>query len=312
MNGRVLLTSEYPQSDSEFLATLLHDARNKLAAIMANLEYCREGFGANHFRTIKRDVEQVEKEIDPLFEGSKAGGCTAEVLNDMQLLRGRLGLILLSTKEYLKADEYADSRKDIIQASEELDRLIERGQLSIQNQPSDESPQQGNLSDFVLSVAHSFQRCYPQISFHFAIDTGCKASFYPSSIKTTLENLLNNAVQSLSEEGGEISVNLKAICYDADEKPFTEIEDGPYIRIEIRDNGAGIPKDVLHSLRHSLVTTKEGGSGIGLASASNSMGEHGGYLFIESEKERGTIVTALLPSSFPPSEAPTIRSPEKK
>ena len=105
-----------------------------------------------------------------------------------------------------------------------------------------------------------------------------------------------------------MSVSLRTTHYGKN-KPFVEIEEGNYISIEIQDNGSGVPEEVMDSLPHSLVSTKVGGSGLGLVSAMATIFSHDGHLFIESELGRGTKVTALLPSGFPPPpRLPTIES----
>src|SRR5271166_4863138 len=74
-------------------------------------------------------------------------------------------------------------------------------------------------------------------------------------------------------------------------------EDG-MVRVVVRDDGAGIPPDILPRLFEPFLTTKEVGRGVGLGLAiSRSILErHNGNIEVQSEFGRGTTVTVILPS----------------
>jgi signal transduction histidine kinase len=72
-------------------------------------------------------------------------------------------------------------------------------------------------------------------------------------------------------------------------------EDGEGPVISIRDNGAGMPPEVLARLYEPFFTTKERGSGLGLGISRRIVDEHGGRLEIHSEAGQGTEVIIRLP-----------------
>jgi signal transduction histidine kinase len=95
-------------------------------------------------------------------------------------------------------------------------------------------------------------------------------------------NLLQNAREALGEAGGNIY--LQARC-----RPDYAIE------ITIRDDGPGIPAEKLEKVFEAYYTTKEKGTGLGLASAKHNAELYGGMLRLESELGKGATFTLLFP-----------------
>lgn len=69
------------------------------------------------------------------------------------------------------------------------------------------------------------------------------------------------------------------------------------VSASVEDNGAGIPADKLRRVFEPFFTTREGGSGLGLAVAHRIVSEHGGRLEIRSESGAGTTATVILDQS---------------
>ncbi|MFK7755866.1 MAG: PAS domain-containing sensor histidine kinase, partial [Flavobacteriales bacterium] len=89
-------------------------------------------------------------------------------------------------------------------------------------------------------------------------------------ITLVLINLLKNATQALTAEGG--TIKLSAGVNDKSQK-----------YIQVKDNGPGIPSDVLDQIFVPFFTTKDDGSGIGLSLSKQIMQIHGGGLSVRSE-----------------------------
>ncbi len=72
-------------------------------------------------------------------------------------------------------------------------------------------------------------------------------------------------------------------------------KDGDGLIIEIIDDGEGIEKELLEKIKRDFLTTKKGKKyGLGLAFLKQSAEETGGYLEIESEREKGTKIKAFF------------------
>src|SRR6185295_17024615 len=73
---------------------------------------------------------------------------------------------------------------------------------------------------------------------------------------------------------------------------------GPYVRISITDKGMGIPPENLGSIFDPYFTTKQTGSGLGLATSHSIIKNHGGFFAVDSTLGRGTTVRVHLPASL--------------
>ena len=114
------------------------------------------------------------------------------------------------------------------------------------------------------------------------ISGSAAANVIPGEFQRVVSNLINNAVEALSE-GGEVRIKL----YLAGER----------VCLEFCDNGKGIPPEILAELGQKGKTHgKKGGTGLGVYHAKKIIESWGGGLRMGSEVGRGTIVTVFLPS----------------
>jgi signal transduction histidine kinase len=102
-------------------------------------------------------------------------------------------------------------------------------------------------------------------------------------IRQALLNLVLNAMQA-STPGDTITIEVAKSCAD-----------GAAV-VRVMDRGAGMTPDVLDRIRKPYYTTKEGGSGLGIAVARGIIEQHGGSLRFESAAGRGTTATLVLPA----------------
>jgi two-component system nitrogen regulation sensor histidine kinase GlnL len=109
-------------------------------------------------------------------------------------------------------------------------------------------------------------------------------------------NLVRNAADALPESGGEITLTtayrhgVKFGAAVAGERLSLPLE------VTVRDNGSGIPSDLTPYIFDPFVTTKRGGSGLGLALVAKIIGDHGGVIECDSVPRR-TVFRILLPKA---------------
>ena len=105
-------------------------------------------------------------------------------------------------------------------------------------------------------------------------------------LRQALLNLVLNAIQA-SPHGSSVRVDVAASVCEG-------------VRLTVRDDGVGMTSDVLDRIRKPYFTTKEGGTGLGVAVARGLVEQHGGRLELKSAPGRGTTVTVTLPTKAKP------------
>lgn len=102
-------------------------------------------------------------------------------------------------------------------------------------------------------------------------------------LRQALLNLVLNAMQA-SVKGTTVTLEVAKSCAD-----------GAAV-IRVMDRGQGMTPDILERIRKPYYTTKEGGSGLGIAVARGIIEQHGGNLRFESSSGRGTTAVVTLPA----------------
>jgi signal transduction histidine kinase len=110
----------------------------------------------------------------------------------------------------------------------------------------------------------------------------------PQQIKQVLINLIQNAADSIGENG---TVTLRARL---DEKRISDRQSDVVI-LEVDDTGKGIPPEAEKRLFDPFFTTKDFGTGLGLPIAARIIEKHRGALQYQTQAERGTTFGIILP-----------------
>ena len=108
------------------------------------------------------------------------------------------------------------------------------------------------------------------------------------------QNLVINADQAMPD-GGTITIRGRNVTLAPDN--IYALTPGEYVELTINDQGLGIKADHLKKVFDPYFTTKQRGSGLGLAVAFSIIAKHDGHLTVDSKLGVGTTFTMLLPAA---------------
>lgn len=106
-------------------------------------------------------------------------------------------------------------------------------------------------------------------------------------LREALLNIVSNAAEACLA-GGTVTLTARPVPAGG----------APAIEVVVTDTGPGIPRAELHRIFVPGYTTKETGSGVGLAIAERVIAAHHGRILVDSEEGKGTTVTVILPTDL--------------
>ena len=123
-------------------------------------------------------------------------------------------------------------------------------------------------------------------------------------LEQVIMNLVVNAKDAMPR-GGKIRITTSSVTLDESYRPEnTFIKRGPYVMISVSDTGHGMDRETQARIFEPFFTTKEKGkgTGLGLSTVYGIIKQSGGYVFVQSELNRGTVFTIYFPSVDEPSD----------
>ena len=230
--------------------------------------------------------------------GTMTGGIAHEFNNLLTPIMGYADLMMMELPE---DSELYDSASEIYEASAKAKEIIQ--QISSLSRKNMETAYKH------LNAAKIFRRALKMVQ-----------SVCPVNIKLTDElelsqecflgnetqmnqvilNICVNAIHAIGHQEGTIKVSGRTA--QAGELKQYGLSSVPgdwrqYIRLDISDNGCGMPDEILKQIFDPFFTTKKGGkgTGLGLALVEQIISSHKGYIFAESHPGEGSIFHIYLP-----------------
>ena len=102
------------------------------------------------------------------------------------------------------------------------------------------------------------------------------------------DNVIQNAIEAMSEGGGTLSVTLAS--------QLDKTDKGSGVCVEFRDTGRGMKSSIISHVFDPFFTTKPTGTGLGLSICHELVQAHGGSIRVDSEEGRGTNVKITIPA----------------
>ncbi|XCN73658.1 MAG: MASE3 domain-containing protein [Candidatus Electrothrix aestuarii] len=120
----------------------------------------------------------------------------------------------------------------------------------------------------------------------------------PTRIHQIIMNLCTNAYYAMRENGGILEVSLQQVMLrQEDLYDKIRLQEGAYLQLTVRDNGIGIPKELLEKIFEPYFTTKSQGegTGLGLAVVQSIVLDFGGDITVSSATGQGTVFDVYFP-----------------
>ncbi len=250
-------------------------------------------------RDIMRDITERKKMEDDLLRAQKleslgvlAGGLAHDFNN---LLTAVLGNIMLAKMDSLPGDGLYERLEEAERASYRARDLTQ--QLLTFSRGGAPIKRTITLGDLVkdaasFSLRGSHSRCemvFPEDLLPVEADEG--------QLSQVVNNLVINAVQAMPE-GGTVRISCENVALG--ENSGLPLGPGNYVKVSIADRGVGIPPENLKKIFDPYFTTKEKGSGLGLATSYSIIRRHDGHISVESQPDSGSTFSFFLPASTVP------------
>lgn len=246
-----------------------------------------------HEITEKKKMEeeiQKAKKLESL--GILSGGIAHDFNNFLTAILGNLALAKLDTDPALEAYRLLEEAEKAAARAKDLTLQLltfSKGGVPVKKLASLKEVIRES-AEFVLRGSKAKPNfSFPEDLWSAEVDTG--------QISQVIQNLLINGDQAMPQ-GGTIEVMAENVSFqDGSKNP---VAPGKYIKITVQDRGLGIPEEHLSRIFDPYFTTKQKGSGLGLATAYSIIKKHEGHVEVHSILGEGTTFRIFLPASEKP------------
>jgi len=246
--------------------------------------------------TEQRELEKQFRQSQKMEAfGQLAGGVAHDFNNILAVIQ--LQAALLEESEQKLTPEQLNIASDIGAAAERGANLTR--QLLLFSRRQTLQPQNLKLKDVVGNISRMLMRTlgeHIQLQFKFS-----EESLYiradAGMIDQIILNLTVNARDAMPK-GGHILIETAAAEFD--EVTATQVPEarpGSFVCLSVTDTGTGIPPEILPQIFEPFFTTKDlgKGTGLGLATVYGIVKQHGGWINVYSQVNRGTAFRVYLP-----------------
>ena len=211
--------------------------------------------------------------------GQLAAGVAHEIRNPMAAISGSIELMRQSPQ----ASE--DDRALMTIVNREVQRLnVLIGDLLDYANPRPKQTVDFDLASLVdetVQVARGDQN-FADVELTLDVDGPLPIHADPAKLRQVVWNLVRNAADAASSGGKHVRVEAKRVGKD--------------VQIAVVDDGNGVPEQLIGRIFDPFVTTKQKGTGLGLATCHAIVTEHGGRIDVETEAGKGTKMIVTLPA----------------
>jgi signal transduction histidine kinase/ActR/RegA family two-component response regulator len=245
---------------------------------------------------IEAELSHVQK-LESL--GLLAGGIAHDFNNLLGAIMGNISLAMLDVDpESVAFPQLAKAEKASLRAQELTRQLLtfSRGGAPLKRPVSLAA---------VVSEAAGFSLRGSKVLHELDLPSGLWAvEADEGQVMQVLNNVLINADHAMPG-GGIIRIAARNVTVSEGEVP--PLVAGRYVKLSVRDEGTGIPPEHLQRIFDPYFTTKQKGSGLGLAASFSIIRRHNGHITAESELGKGTVFHIYIPAT----DAAVDRAPQE-
>ena len=248
---------------------------------------------------IMRDVTEKQKLEAQLQQAQKmeaiatlAGGIAHEFNNALMGIVGNIELFKMDLPEDERSDRYFEAMK---RSSHRMSRLTD--QLLAYAQGGKYQPRDLKWDAFVIETLPILQHDLSptvRVETHFPKDISYIKADH-AQMQMVLSAILSNSNEAMGDEG---HVRITAENKDIDEdftKQHPDLKPGYYVCLTIEDDGKGMDEETRGGIFEPFFTTKFQGRGMGMAAVYGIVINHNGWISVDSELGKGTVVRIYLP-----------------
>jgi two-component system, NtrC family, nitrogen regulation sensor histidine kinase GlnL len=227
-----------------------------------------------------------------------------EIKNPLSGIRGAAQLL-----EQAASDEDRPLTRVICDEADRIVKLVDRMEVFADERPVEREP-----VNIHVVLEHVKKLAYSGFARHIRFVEDYDPSLPPvlanrDQLIQVFLNLIKNAAEAIGDApDGEIQLTTAFRPGVRLTLPGSKTRVSLPLEFCVRDNGPGVPDDLMPHLFDPFVTTKPSGSGLGLALVAKIIGDHGGVIECESQARR-TIFRVLMPKysgdGLEPTGAPT-------
>ncbi|MGE0084548.1 MAG: nitrogen regulation protein NR(II) [Desulfococcaceae bacterium] len=252
------------------------------------------GFLAEYARKKEKELAVMEAQVKRVEKmaaiGEMAAGLAHEIKNPLASLRGSIQLL----QESGSPDPDNEILMQIIlREADRLNSLV--SDFLLFARPPAGKPERIDLGrtlhDIVTIFENDRKNCMG-VTISRNIDQDVWTEMDADHLRQICWNILLNAAESITDKG-HIEIRMNTIKENRDR----------YAIITIRDNGCGIPENILSTVFDPFVTTKKNGTGLGLSIVYRIMESYKNRMDVESEVGKGTVFTLRFRQTDPPVSA---------
>ena len=262
--------------------------------------------GVHHSRVLvvqditqRKQLEDTEMRREKLEAiGLLAGGIAHDFNNVLTTILGNINLVTDRTEVDRGARERLEAAERAVKRAQDLTRQLitfARGGSPVKRPSSLMEIAEDTASLCAVGATARIDTQAPADLWSVAVD--------PGQIGQVFQNLLINAMEAM-REAGTIHVEMDNVTLSPYE--HVALSEGRYVRVAIRDKGAGVPDALRRNIFDPYFTTKPNGSGMGLAIVMSIIRRHAGHVEVRSQSGQGSTFSFFLPAT---EEAPQPLTP---